>query len=83
MEKQMLENKGKDFHNFGQEDFEFMDIPEKVSKVEAIIYHWVAEHYGIDEAMIPAWNITALADEIEKKIDEPNYVLEDTVAYEK
>lgn len=36
-QREMLENKGKDFNEFGLEDFKELDIPERVSKTESRI----------------------------------------------
>lgn len=80
-QREMLENKGKDFNEFGLEDFKELDIPERVSKTEAIIFNWVTEHFGITEAMNPSWNISALADEIDAQQQNPKYIPEYTVAY--
>lgn len=80
-QREMLENKGKDFNEFGLEDFKELDIPERVSKTEAIIFNWVTEHFGITEAMNPSWNISALADEIDAQQQNPKYTPEYTVAY--
>ena len=80
-QREMLENKGKDFNQFGPEDFKELDIPERVSKTESIIFNWVAEHFDINEAMDPSWNISALADEIDAQQQNPEYKPEYTVAY--
>lgn len=36
--------------------------------IEKIIYNWVAEHYGQNEADDPSWCIESLAQEIKNKL---------------
>ncbi len=74
-------NNAKDLNRrFDDEDLEVMEIPEKVSKLEAIIYDWVYEHFDHSEAEDPSWNISMLAEEIEEKLNKP-YKQKHTVAY--
>lgn len=78
-----MRNIGKDFDNFGPEDFKELEIPENVNKIEAIIYDMISTHYGNYEAMNPSWNIHMLAQEINAKLKDEQYVQEYTVAYTK
>ena len=60
------------------------DIPKEVSETEAMIYDWVVDRYGNDEAEYPSWNITELAKFIDKnrsKEGEEKYRQNFTVAY--
>ena len=60
------------------------DIPKEVSETEAMIYDWVVDKYGNDEAEYPSWNITELAKFIDKnrsKEGEEKYRQNFTVAY--
>lgn len=60
------------------------DIPKEVSETEAMIYDWVVDRYGNDEAELPSWNIAELAkyiDENRSKGGEEKYRQNFTVAY--
>ena len=60
------------------------NIPKEVSETEAMIYDWVVDKYGNDEAEYPSWNITELAKIIDKnrsKEGEEKYRQNFTVAY--
>ena len=62
------------------------DIPQQVSETEAMIYDWVVDRYGNDEAELPSWNIADLAkylDENRSKGDKEEYKQTFTVAYRK
>ena len=74
-------NNAKDLnHRFDEEDLKTMEIPEKVSKLEAIIYDWVYENFDHSEAEDPSWNISMLAEDIEEQLNKP-YKQKHTVAY--
>lgn len=74
-------NNAKDLdRRFDDEDLKVMEIPEKVSKLEAIIYDWVYENFDHSEAEDPSWNISMLAEEIEEKLN-TKYKQKHTVAY--
>ena len=76
----MCENKGQDFDEVTKTNPE-LSLPKIVSKTEAIIYDWVYNHFGTNEAMNPSWNITALADELDAKLKDNTYTQEHTVMY--
>ena len=76
----MIDNKGLNYFLITDEDREEMEIPEKVSKVEAIIYDWVATNYGPAEAQEGSWNINQLAEYVEQNID-TDYKQKYTVQY--
>lgn len=71
-------NKGKDFEDI---DTEVCSYQKEISETEAIIYDWVAEHFGETEAMDPSWNITLLAEHIDKCKAKGNYKQKYTVVY--
>lgn len=73
-----MQNKGKDFQEVSQYNCE---VPKEVSKTEAIIYDWVATHFGETEACDPSWNIHSLAECIDKYKDK-EYKQQYTVAYD-
>ena len=74
----MIKNKGKDHQEIAQYD---NNIPKHISKIEAIIYDYITNHYGATEACNPSWNINQLAEYIEANIDNPDYKQEWTVVY--
>lgn len=68
-------------------DADEYNIPENITETEAIIYDWVAYHYGKREASNPSWNIPELAKYIEdlKTLQQSTgteYKQSNTVAYE-
>jgi hypothetical protein len=75
----MIENKGKDYQEVTQYNY---NVPKHVSKIEAIIYDYVANHYGTNEACNPSWNINQLSEYVENNINNENYKQEHTVAYD-
>ena len=86
----MIENKGtEDYLEVMLEDTNTnpdgaYDIPKEVSETEAMIYDWVVDRYGNDEAELPSWNIAELAkyiDENRSKGGEEKYRQNFTVAY--
>lgn len=88
----MIKNKGtEDYLETVCEDADIdpdeeYDIPQQVSETEAMIYDWVVDRYGNDEAELPSWNIADLAkyiDENKSKGDKEEYKQTFTVAYRK
>lgn len=63
-------------------DTDYYEIPAEVSKTEMLIFDWVAENFGIQEAVCPSWNPTALAKYIEDNISNKDYKQKYTVRYE-
>lgn len=61
-------------------------IPKTVSVLEAIIYDYVAEHFGEEEAQNPSWDITSLGAWIQNHQEEisnsKSYEQLHTVAYD-
>lgn len=76
----MIDNKGLNYFLITDEDRKEMEIPKKVSKVEAIIYDWVVTNYGSAEAQEGSWNINQLAEYVEQNID-TDYEQKYTVQY--
>ena len=88
----MIKNKGtEDYLEVISEDADIdpdgaYDIPQQVSETEAMIYDWVVNRYGNNEAELPSWNIADLAkyiDENRSKGDKEKYKQTFTVAYRK
>lgn len=46
-------------------DHDDYDVPENITETEAIIYDWVANKYGNNEAEYPSWDISNLAKYLE------------------
>lgn len=56
------------------------EIESRVSKMERIIYDWVAENFGDNEAFDPSWDIGLLAERINSiplTIGTKDYILKD------
>lgn len=49
------------------------ELEEDVPKIAWIIYDYVCEHFGDNEADDPSWAITPLAAHIEQELENSNY----------
>lgn len=62
---------------------DYYEVPENVSFFEAVIFDWVAEHYGLNEAQDGSWCIPELAEHLESVLKSgKKYQQKHTVSYD-